>query len=142
MPATGKTLFSALSEYRFRGNLWMGLYLALGIVSALLDRSKSGAGQVVDAAMVDGVASMLTFFYGLQAAGLWSEKRGSNILDGGAPFIRPYQTRDNKFVVIAALEERFYKILREKLGISMDEVPGERMDPKSWPALQHKFEEI
>ena len=118
------------------------LYLALGIVSALLERSKSGSGQVVDAAMVDGVASMLTFFYGLQAAGLWSDKRGSNILDGGAPFIRPYRTRDDRFIVIAALEERFYEILLEKLDINKGDLPAERMNPKTWPALQHQFEEI
>ena len=79
------------------------LYLATGMLAAMLEAGKSGTGQVVDAAMIDGVASMSTMFQGLLAAGMWQEKRGANLLDGSAPFYRSYATRDGKAVVVGAM---------------------------------------
>jgi len=117
-----------------------GLYLALGLVAALLETSRSGRGQVVDAAMVDGVASLTTLFHGLLAAGLWRERRGSNLLDGGAPFMRSYRTLDGGFVAVAALENRFYRNLLEGLGLS-DLDPARQMNPADWPELERRLEE-
>jgi len=117
-----------------------GLYLALGLVAALLETSRSGRGQVVDAAMVDGVASLTTLFHGLLATGLWRERRGSNLLDGGAPFMRSYRTLDGGFVAVAALENRFYRNLLEGLGLS-DLDPARQMNPADWPELERRLEE-
>ena len=123
----------------FRGG---GAYLAMGLLAALLETSKSGKGQVVDSAMVDGVASMLTYFYGLKAAGLWKQERGSNILDGGSHFAHPYKTRDDQYIVIAALEGRFYQELLDRLGIDDPELRDEQMKQKRWPEFQQKLEKV
>lgn len=117
-----------------------GLYLALGLVAALLEASRSGRGQVVDAAMVDGVASLTTLFHGLLAAGLWREHRGSNLLDGGAPFMRTYRTRDDGYVAVAALENRFYRNLLHGLGITEFD-PEAQMDSADWPRLERRLEQ-
>jgi alpha-methylacyl-CoA racemase len=79
-----------------------GVYLAMGMLAAMLEAARSGEGQIVDAAMVDGAASLMTMFYGLHAGGMWREDRGSNLLDGGAPFYRTYATKDKKSVVVCA----------------------------------------
>ncbi len=84
------------------------LYLAFGVLAALFERQRSGRGQVVDAAMVDGAASLASIFYGLQAAGGWSEPRGANLLDGGAPFYDTYETADGRHVSLAPLEPKFF----------------------------------
>jgi alpha-methylacyl-CoA racemase len=118
------------------------LYLAMGMLAALLETSKSGKGQVVDTAMVDGVASMLTYFYGLQAAGIWNSKRGTNILDGGSHFAHPYRTQDGEFIVIAALEGRFYQELLDKLDCDDLELRDEQMKRKRWPEFQEKLQSI
>lgn len=117
------------------------LYLAVGLLAALLEASKSGRGQVVDAAMVDGVSSMLTALHGLLAAGLWQERRGSNLLDGGAPFMRSYATRDGGYVAVAALEQRFYRNLLQVLGLD-DVDPAQQMQVRDWPALQRRLAEV
>jgi alpha-methylacyl-CoA racemase len=117
-----------------------GLYLALGLVAALLETSRSGRGQVVDAAMVDGVASLTTLFHGLLGAGLWRERRGSNLLDGGSPFMRTYCTRDGGYIAVAALENRFYRNLLEGLGLT-DLDPARQMNPADWPELERRLEE-
>ena len=109
------------------------LYLALGLLAALLEAGRSKKGQVVDAAMVDGTASMLTLFYGLLAGGLWSERRQSNLLDGGAPFARCYVTRDNRFIAVCALETGFFAALLEALAID-DIDPADQYDTDKWPA--------
>jgi len=93
------------------------LYLAMGMLAAMLEASKSGKGQVVDAAMVDGVASMMTLFYGLIAGGMWTDKRQSNMLDGAAPFVKNYETKDGKYVAVCAIENRFFRALLEALEI-------------------------
>lgn len=118
-----------------------GLYLAMGLLAALLETSKSGKGQVVDAAMVDGVGSLMTMFYGLMAARLWREERGSNILDGGAPFARPYRTRDGRHIVVQPIENRFYRDLLEALGID-DIDASSQYDPGNWPEVRARLEAV
>ena len=90
--------------------------------------------------MVDGVASMTTLFHGLRAAGLWRERRGSNLLDGGAPFMRTYRTLDGGFMAVAALENRFYRNLLDGLGLA-DLDPARQMIPADWPGLERRLEE-
>jgi alpha-methylacyl-CoA racemase len=109
------------------------LYLALGLLAALLEAGRSQKGQVVDAAMVDGTASMLTLFYGLMAGGLWTERRESNWLDGGAPFARCYATRDNRFIAVCALESAFFANLLEALAVD-DIDPADQYDTDKWHA--------
>jgi alpha-methylacyl-CoA racemase len=109
------------------------LYLAMGLLAALLEAGRSGKGQVVDAAMVDGTASLLTLFYGLVAGGLWTERRESNLLDGGAPFARCYETRDGKYVAVCALETTFFAALLDALGIA-DIDPADQYQAQQWPA--------
>ncbi|HSM29071.1 MAG TPA: CaiB/BaiF CoA-transferase family protein [Woeseiaceae bacterium] len=109
------------------------LYLAVGLLAALLEAGRSNRGQVVDAAMIDGTASMLTLFYGLVAGGMWTERRESNLLDGGAPFARCYATRDDRFMAVCALETEFFANLLRALGID-DIDPAEQYDTRKWQA--------
>ena len=109
------------------------LYLAVGLLAALLEAARSGKGQVVDAAMVDGTASLLTLFYGMLAGGLWTESRECNLLDGGAPFARCYETRDGRYVAVCALETPFFAALLEALSVD-DIDPADQHDPQKWPA--------
>jgi len=118
-----------------------GVYMALGLLAGLLEASRSGQGQVVDAAMVDGAASLMTLFHGLAAAGLWTEERGSNLLDGGAPFLRPYETADGKHVVIGALEGRFFRELLDRLGLG-DLDPAWQYDRRRWPEIERRLAEV
>lgn len=117
------------------------LYLATGLLAALLEAGRSGEGQVVDAAMVDGTASMLTLFYGLMAGGMWTERRENNVLDGGAPFARCYETRDNKYVAVCALESEFFASLLETLSID-DIDPADQYDTKQWARHQEVFARV
>jgi alpha-methylacyl-CoA racemase len=117
------------------------LYLAMGMLAAMLEATKSGKGQVVDAAMVDGVSSMMTFIYGLRAGGMWRDGRGNNVLDGGAPFARSYRTRDDKYVVIAPIESRFFRELLQELGL--DDIDADRQNDVSyWPELEERLAEV
>ena len=106
-----------------------GMLLALGVLAALLERERSGLGQVIDAAMVDGSALLTSFLYGLRAAGAWQDERGTNLLDGGAPFYDTYQTADGRYVAVGALEPKFYAALLAGLGLTgakpADAGPGE-----------------
>jgi alpha-methylacyl-CoA racemase len=115
-----------------------GAFLAMGLLAALLEASRSGKGQIVDAAMVDGVASLMTLFHGLDAAGLWTDRRAGNLLDGGAPFYRSYRTADNKAVVVCALEPRFFGELLERLAIT-DIDPEEQYRRDLWPEHIERF---
>lgn len=115
-----------------------GLYLALGVVAALLEAQKSGKGQVVDAAMVDGAASLLTAIYGMHASGMWTNTRGDNILDTGAHFYDVYETSDGEFVSIGSIEPKFYAELLKRSGLEGQEMPRQ-MDRKAWPDLKEKF---
>jgi len=118
-----------------------GAYLALGLLAALLETGRSGNGQVVDAAMVDGAASLMTMFYGLHAGGFWQDQRGSNILDGAAPFYRAYRTGDEQYVIVCAIERRFFKVLIELLGIDDIDL-NEQHDKRKWPQQIERFETI
>jgi alpha-methylacyl-CoA racemase len=123
-----------------------GLLLAFGVVTALLEAQKSGKGQVVDAAMVDGVAALMASIYAGMQQGFWSDRRGENLLDSGAAFYDVYETSDGGYVSIGSLEPQFYKELIEKLDIA-DEAPGvgEHLNPANWnvlrPTLETKFRE-
>ena len=114
------------------------LYLAFGLLAGLLEASRSGKGQVVDAAMIDGAASMTTFLHGLLAAGLWREARGSNLLDGGSPQVQLYRTKDDQYMVAGALEGPFFKNMLDVLGIEAD--PAWRNQPERWPELTQRIQ--
>src|SRR5262249_39491362 len=92
-----------------------GMLLAFGIACALLEAQRSGRGQVVDAAMVDGASLLTTMFWGMRAAGRWTDERGANVLDSGAPWYDSYETKDGKFVAIGAIEPKFYDELLQRL---------------------------
>jgi len=117
------------------------MFLAFGMVCALLERERSGAGQVVDAAMVDGVAALSAMFFGLRAGGLWSDERGSNLLDGGAPFYDAYETQDGRYVAVAALEAKFFAELASRIGLEPRFVAGQR-DRTLWPELRARLRDI
>ena len=109
------------------------LYLVMGVLAALLERERSGQGQVVDAAMVDGAASLMTMVYSLHAAGLWQDRREANLLDGGAPFYDTYACADGAFVAVGALEPQFYAALLA--GLELDLREGQYA-VEAWP--QHR----
>lgn len=118
-----------------------GLLLAFGMVCALLERERSGAGQVVDAAMLDGAASMMAMFYGFRAMGLFNEAPGANLLGGAAHFYDTYETRDGKFVAVAPLEPEFYAEFIDKLGLDRERFAPHgfrlgKMDTARWDALK------
>ncbi|MNQ21330.1 Formyl-coenzyme A transferase [compost metagenome] len=115
-----------------------GLYLALGILAALIERARSGRGQVVDAAMVDGVASLSTAFFGLAAAGVWQPERGANLIDSGAPFYDVYACRDGRYVSVGPLESRFFRKLLAMLELPED-LAGWQADRKRWPDLRARL---
>jgi len=112
-----------------------GVYLAFGIVCGLLEASKSGKGQVVDAAMIDGAASLMTMFYGLKAMGIWTEKRGENLLDSGAHFYDVYETGDGLYLSVGAIEGKFYTELLHLTGLEGKVLPGQ-MDRAKWPEMR------
>jgi alpha-methylacyl-CoA racemase len=112
-----------------------GMLLAVGVLAALLERERSGLGQVVDAAMVDGSALLASFLYGLRAAGAWRDERGTNLLDGGAPFYDTYRTADGRHVAVGALEPKFYAELLARLGLDPAGLPGQ-YDRSGWPVLR------
>lgn len=97
------------------------LFLAMGILAALLEARTTGKGRIVDAAITDGVNSMMGFFHGLDAAGRWTDNRGANWLDGAAPFYRCYETADRKYVAVGCIEPQFLSAMLHGLGISADE---------------------
>jgi len=117
-----------------------GLLLALGIVAALHERATSGRGQVVDAAMVDGLGLMLAPFHALAARGAWGE-RGTNLLDGGAPFYRTYATSDGRHLAVGAIEPQFYAEFLRVLGLDQSEL-GPQMDRACWPAAAESITRV
>jgi alpha-methylacyl-CoA racemase len=114
------------------------MLLLVGVLAALVERASSGRGQVVDAAMVDGVSSLLALTHGLLAAGWWREERGANLLDGGAPYYRTYRCADGGYVAVAALEDRFWAELVRVLDLDLTGV-ADRNRPASWPLLQSRL---
>jgi len=117
------------------------MFLAFGMVCALLETQKSGEGQVVDAAMTDGSALLMSLFHSLKAQGMWTDKRGSNMLDGGAHYYDVYETKDGKYVSIGSIEPRFYALLIEKTGLDAAEFAGQNK-PEHWPGLKNKLESV
>jgi alpha-methylacyl-CoA racemase len=115
-----------------------GMLLAFGVTAALLEARTSGVGQVVDAAMTDGSASLMTMAHAFLATGLSTEARGTNLLDTGAHFYEVYETADGRFVAVGAIEPRFYAALLDGLGIDKGEVPAQ-MDRSSWPKMKELF---
>lgn len=107
------------------------LYMVVGVLAALHERERSGRGQVIDCAMVDGVSSMLTMFHSLLNDGSWSPKRGTNLLDGGAPFYRTYSCSDGLFVAVGAIEPEFFRLLVEGLGLPKGMI-DEQNDTALW----------
>jgi alpha-methylacyl-CoA racemase len=116
-----------------------GIYLAFGVVSALLHARAGGVGQVVDAAIVDGAASVTGMLHGLLELGAWKDERGVNLLDGGAPFYDCYQCADGEWVAVGALEPQFYRALIEKLRMADDEAIQSHLDPSAWPAIRERL---
>jgi alpha-methylacyl-CoA racemase len=113
------------------------MLLAFGIVSALLERERTGVGQVIDAAMIDGAALMLTPYFAARASGFWGP-RGTNLLDTGAPFYEVYETSDGEWMAVGAIEPQFYAALLAGLGLDPDTL-ADRDDPANWPALKAAF---
>jgi alpha-methylacyl-CoA racemase len=117
-----------------------GMYLAFGVVCALMEARRSGRGQIIDAAMTDGTASLMTIFYALAGNGLWNDDRGSNILDGGAPNYRTYRTADDRHVAVGALENRFYHNLVQNAGLEESDLPSPHKQ-QNWEELTTRFGE-
>jgi alpha-methylacyl-CoA racemase len=115
------------------------LYLAMGVCAALYEAQRSGKGQVIDAAITDGAASLMSVVYGLRASGIWTDERDNNLLDGGAPFYDTYKTKDGKFVSIGSLEPQFYALLLEKTGLKDDPAFAVQMNKPEWAATSEKF---
>ena len=119
-----------------------GMLLAFGMVCGLLETSRSGKGQVVDATMVDGASLLMAMPFALFAAGLWEDRRGVNILDSGAHFYEVYETADGKYVSIGSIEPRFYAELLEKTGLSSDPEFARQMDRTMWPRLKQRLAKV
>jgi len=117
------------------------MFLVFGILAALFERSKSGHGQVVDTAMVDGVPAMMGLLHGMMARGLWSEQRGSNLLDGGAPFYRTYRTADAKYISVGAIEPEFFAELVRRAGLPVNHIEIQN-DPDQWPGMHSCYAEV
>ena len=117
------------------------LYLAMGMLAALVEAQRSGKGQVVDAAMTDGATSLMTMFYGFTASGMWKDEKGVNLLDGGTHFYDTYETKDGKYISIGSIEPQFYAILREKAGLT-DDIWNHQMDGSKWPEMKTKITAI
>lgn len=117
-----------------------GLLLAFGVVCALLEVRAGGAGQVVDAAIVDGVSLLSTMVHALRNMGMWEDERGVNLLDGGAPFYDTYECADGRFVAVGALEPQFYDELVRRTGFAAP--PGDRLQPEHWPAHRKAWVEL
>lgn len=119
-----------------------GLMLAFGMVCAVLEARRSGAGQVIDASMVDGVASLTTLVYAMAAQGRWTmDAPGSNFCDGGSPYYNSYETSDGRYLAVAATEGQFYAILVDGLGLDLAALP-DRDDPANWPPLKKVFADV
>lgn len=117
-----------------------GMLLAMGILAALIERERSGEGQVIDAAMVDGAAQLCASVIGMMHMGVWSEERESNLLDGGAHYYDAYETADGKFVTIGPIEPKFYAELLERLDLDPADWPHE--DSSRWPELSEKMASV
>ena len=115
-----------------------GMLLAFGVACALAERARSGQGQVVDAAMVDGAAVLMTMMHTFRHAGMFSDDRGTNLLDTGAHFYETYETKDGKHVALGSIEPQFYAELIKRSGLAGQDLPRQ-MDRTQWPAMKERF---
>jgi len=118
-----------------------GMLLAFGVVCGVLEAQRSGQGQVVDAAMVDGAAVLMTMTHALRAMGIWNDERGTNMLDTGAHFYNVYETADGQYVSIGSIEPQFYAELLRLTGLEGEELPWQH-DRQQWPALKDRLAAI
>lgn len=118
-----------------------GMMLAFGVCAALLEARRSGNGQVVDAAMIDGAASLTTFIHGLRRGGGWIDQRGMNLLDSGAHFYEVYEAADGGYVAVGAIEPQFYAALLDGLGLDGESLP-DQMDRAKWPEMKAFFAKV
>ncbi len=129
-----------ISPLNFIGDFGGGsLYLVVGLLAALVESRASGEGQVVDAAIVDGAASLATFIYTQMANGKWSDERGTNLADGGRPYYDVYRTADGKYVSFAAIEDKFYRQFLEIAGLDPADLPDQN-DAARWPELRERIQ--
>jgi alpha-methylacyl-CoA racemase len=117
------------------------LYLVVGLLAGILNARRTGTGQVVDAAMCDGAASLMTHFFALHAQQRWTARREDNLLDGGAPFYRTYRCADQRFIAVGPIESQFFSVLRDRLGCN-DPLFDRQNDKAAWPAMQASLSEI
>jgi alpha-methylacyl-CoA racemase len=117
------------------------MLLAFGVVCALLEARRTGTGQVVDAAMVEGASLLTAMFHGMRADGLHTGPRGTNLLDTGAHFYETYETADRRYIAVGALEPAFYAELLQRLGLDPASLPAQ-LDQQSWPAMKQRLSEI
>ncbi|MBT8115405.1 MAG: CoA transferase [Arenicella sp.] len=117
------------------------MFLVMGILAALHERSSSGKGQVIDAAITEGTASLMTLFYTMHRAGMWSTRRQSNLLDSAAHFYDTYETSDGKFISLGAIEPQFYALMKEKMGLD-EELFAEQNNPAKWPQLKAEVADV
>ena len=115
-----------------------GMFLAYGIVCALLEARQSGRGQVVDAAMIDGAATLMASTFAASQAGFWREERGTNFLDGGAHFYEVYETADGRYISLGSIEPQFYAALLDVLGEEGEQFANQ-WDMENWPALKESL---
>lgn len=115
------------------------LYCAIGILSAMLSAQRAGSGQVIDAAMTDGVSALMTMIIGFRAGGAWSDRRADNVVDGGAPYYRTYETADARYISIGAIEEKFYELLLAKLGLGDVAHMRPQSDKRLWEKQRATF---
>jgi alpha-methylacyl-CoA racemase len=118
-----------------------GMLLVIGMLAGLFESAKSGQGQVVDAAMVDGAAQLMAAACGMMARGQWTNERGNNLLDGGAPFYGVYETADHKYITVGPVERRFHKVLARLAGIPVESL-DDRMERSRWPDTKARMVEL
>ena len=114
------------------------MYLAVGVLAAAMEARQSGRGQVVDAAMIDGVSNLMSAFQAFQQRGQWTDTRGENLVDGGAPYYGTYETRDGKSIAVGAMEPQFYAALIDGLGLKDEPLPPQN-ERSAWPAIRERF---
>ena len=120
-----------------------GMFLAFGVVCALLEAQKSGKGQVIDAAMIDGSATLMSMFWAMKSIGMFNENApGTNLLDTGAHFYDVFQCQDDKYISIGSIEPQFYALLLEKTDLTDDPAFAKQMDPSQWPTLKAKLQDV
>ncbi|KAJ3232847.1 hypothetical protein HDU81_002648 [Chytriomyces hyalinus] len=119
-----------------------GMLCVMGILMALIERNKSGMGQVIDSAMVDGAAYLSTFLVKMTQGGMWNNPRGTNMLDTGAHFYETYRTKDGRFMAVGAIEPQFYKALLKGLDLPIEQYANEQLDMDNWEPMKRKFAAI